>query len=386
MKNLLIVCIGLSIFLFMPTFSWSQGSVKELTRAFESTFRNDVCYYSILYKRLKSNGDTITRNYDIALINNAQEFSVNTQFNDSIGEVYFDEMLLTANLKQGVYSLRHIEKKNLYSETNYLFRPMIDQNLADLLLDNSTVVEIKNKIADFCEFTITPLNPGDLDYLVYSVEVPKNSKTINKFSYTASIAGIMLWESWELLEFEICQHTVTGHSDNRNRFFDYLKNLKPKCDQNIQFEINSNKNVRNISIHDTLPFLQLISIDGDTIRFSDFGAQYILVDYWYRACFPCIKSIPAINELHDLFVDSKLKIVSINSIDRSIDLIHKFVIDNNIQGQIFTSTVEKGREFMGITSFPTFVLYNNKFEVVKLFSGYSDDFRDKIVKIIESNQ
>lgn len=57
------------------------------------------------------------------------------------------------------------------------------------------------------------------------------------------------------------------------------------------------------------------------------GKNIIVLDFWYSHCPPCIKAIPEISELNNLFKDKGVKVFGINSIDnkpQSIDYLETF--------------------------------------------------------------
>jgi thiol-disulfide isomerase/thioredoxin len=129
-----------------------------------------------------------------------------------------------------------------------------------------------------------------------------------------------------------------------------------------------------------LPHFDLISIESDTVKVKDLKSKYILFDFWYRSCYPCIKSIPVLNKLHSEYNESKLKIISINNIDKSVSLINDFIEHNHIEYDVYTQSVQKGNSFDGINSYPFFILYDENFKIIKHFSGYSEKLYEEIVE------
>jgi len=383
MRFTYVYIVALIISSFFSTASWSQDSnITFLKTILKNSYRKDVCSYSILYK-IKSNEDTLTFKYFVTLVNKPEEFSYSVLVNDSLLEVYYDNILLLADLSNTEYTLSVLSKKEICAESRYLFRSMVDEGFPSILLDDSVVIQKHLETDTSYIFNITYLNPGQLDKLFYTIKVSKNTKSISEYSLSASVAGISLWESLKLSYVDTC--TLDSIEDvSRKKFFNILKTYKPKC-ENAQNGMLRDEMERAPSIHDSLPFLKLISLENDTISISDYSSKYYLIDYWYRACFPCIKSIPILKELHDKFNESQLKIISINNVDKSKDLIEKFILDNNLPYSVYMESVESGKIFNGIVSYPTFVIYNDKFQVIKILNGYSDDLKEKILGIIEGN-
>lgn len=373
---LIFICI-------LPLISKSQESyVPFFNKVLKNSYREDICSYSIQY-RLKSNNDTLTFKYFITLVNKPDEFSYSVFINDSLLEVYYDNIKLMADLSRSEYTLSTLTKKEICSDSRFLFRSMVDESFSKIILDDSGKILKDNKNESAHAFNVIFSDVKPLDTLYYTLFISRGKKSINEYSLSSSISGISLWENWKLIDNDKCPWD-TNKDVNRKRFFDILKTFKPKCvdTQNLKPKVETES---ANTIHETLPQLNLISLHNDTIRLANDSSEFYLVDYWYRSCFPCIKAIPIIKELHNKFDERQLKIISINNVDASQNLIEKFILDNKLPYDVYTGTVEKGKTFDGVISYPTFVIYDSKFQVIKIINGYSDNLKDKILEAIQSN-
>jgi len=45
--------------------------------------------------------------------------------------------------------------------------------------------------------------------------------------------------------------------------------------------------------------VELPSLEGDTVRLSDYRGQWVVLNYWATWCAPCRKEIPDLSQLHD---------------------------------------------------------------------------------------
>lgn len=381
-----IVCkyILFFVFYFIVFHSIAQSDkTNYLVECFNNTYKENLCYYSILHTRLKSNGDTVRYHYDVNISNKLGELSFSTLINDSILEIYLYETLLTANLNKKEYELKNIHKEEIYSNAKYLFQPMVDSSFHGIIEDSVIIdkEECKNQIRNY---NVKILNPGDLQELDYNFSVSEKTNEIISYNYKGLIAGIKLFARWDLLAYDVCNTESLDIDVNRVKYFDILKKFRPKCLDSATNIEKSNLPVE--SIHNNLPYYKLISIDNDTIQIASDSAKIYLVDYWYRACPPCIKAIPTLKELHAEFGDKQLKIISINYIDNSLVLIKKFVHDNDLNTTVYTSTVEKGKEFAGVVQYPTFVIYNSDFRVIRVLNGFTPNLMQEIKEIINDNK
>jgi thiol-disulfide isomerase/thioredoxin len=94
--------------------------------------------------------------------------------------------------------------------------------------------------------------------------------------------------------------------------------------------------------------------DTQYIRNSD--ASYLLLDFWYASCVPCLKAMPEADNLAARYVDSGLKVIGLNCFDKSsrTSLVPK-MRDKNI----FIPLLFGERELvnaLGITNYPSYFL------------------------------
>src|SRR5690554_6097157 len=56
-----------------------------------------------------------------------------------------------------------------------------------------------------------------------------------------------------------------------------------------------------------------------TVKISGLKDKVVLLDFWYRGCYPCLKAIPDLIKLQEEFKDD-LVIIGINDIDDQEDV------------------------------------------------------------------
>ena len=54
----------------------------------------------------------------------------------------------------------------------------------------------------------------------------------------------------------------------------------------------------------------------NSAHIADIKAQYILLDFWYASCTPCLKALPELNSLHKTYPDSIASVIGINCFDK----------------------------------------------------------------------
>lgn len=106
--------------------------------------------------------------------------------------------------------------------------------------------------------------------------------------------------------------------------------------------------------------------EDDTVRIRNSTAEYILLDFWYASCLPCLKALPELNNLAEQYVESGLVVLGINCFDKGIK--EKLALKMRDKG-IYIPLLFGSKELinmLGITRFPTYYLIHpdRKFELV----------------------
>lgn len=152
-----------------------------------------------------------------------------------------------------------------------------------------------------------------------------------------------------------------------------------------KFESYFNKLSKNLSAHSKYIFLKTklndrlrVSIntkapniyDVDfvskkSIKLNDFIGKYVLLDFWGSWCGPCIKAIPSIRELYNLYSKDKFSIISIayekeENLSKLMDLINdNKMLWNHIVVRQDESEYNLVKSY-SISSYPTYILIDPK--------------------------
>ncbi|MGD9380727.1 MAG: TlpA disulfide reductase family protein, partial [candidate division WOR-3 bacterium] len=114
---------------------------------------------------------------------------------------------------------------------------------------------------------------------------------------------------------------------------------------------------------------------------DDLLGNVILLDFWYRACPWCIRSMPLIDMVAEYFKGRPVVVLGVNTDKERDDAL--FVIEkmnptyNNLRGR---DLIKK----YGVTNYPTFIVIDRNGLVRRIKIGYESDLADKLIEIIES--
>jgi len=104
-------------------------------------------------------------------------------------------------------------------------------------------------------------------------------------------------------------------------------------------------------------------IYGNSFSLSNLRGQWVLLDFWFTGCPPCIEILPGLKKLYDRYGDKKLTIVSVASYEYNVEKIRSFVKKH---GMIWINIMDGGsivRKYM-VGAFPNFALINPAGKIV----------------------
>lgn len=145
------------------------------------------------------------------------------------------------------------------------------------------------------------------------------------------------------------------------------KNKVPSALKNIKEEFSPN-------------FI-MYDMAGDSTRLGEFNEQYIILDFWFSGCPPCIKASAVLNEIWRIDWDADIKIVGINYVDKDVQKILQYT-SKIPYDQYFLKDRSEIR-FLDYYGAPTIILYDKiNMKVYKVFEGYDDAFKSNLINAL----
>lgn len=130
--------------------------------------------------------------------------------------------------------------------------------------------------------------------------------------------------------------------------------------------------------HPAAPF-QADDLKGKPHALKDYKGRVVVMDFWYRGCGWCMRSIPQLKQLEEDFRDQPVTFLGMNTDRNEADA--KFVVDKT--GLNYTTLKATGLpEKYGVRGFPTFVIIDKDGKVQDLYVGYSAELRQNIGGVV----
>ena len=126
----------------------------------------------------------------------------------------------------------------------------------------------------------------------------------------------------------------------------------------------------------------------DSVSLSQFKGKYVLMDYWYVACYPCQKAVPALIKLQEKYKD-KLIGLGMNPFDND-DKLEEFISKNKINYKIIKCNNQLARSVYKVSAYPTMYILDKEGKIIKAEHGFdtgekgADNFVNKISELIKN--
>lgn len=167
----------------------------------------------------------------------------------------------------------------------------------------------------------------------------------------------------------------------------------------ISFSVNSfcfdkngsNDNVKNIELAITkvddkkAPDFALKSVDGKTVKLSDYKGKVVIIDFWATWCPPCRKGIPDLISIQKDFKDDVVIIGISLDAEKTLKDVPGFVKSYEINYPIVYGTEKVVNDYGGIEGIPTAFVVDKKGNVVDMHVGLvpKDTYVNKIKELLK---
>lgn len=314
-----------------------------------------------------------------------------------------------------------IAKFCIFSNNTFLF--LYDHvNFHELNISDSAII-----YSDMIETKLQDVTKGSIKYkmIPYQLLKMKNIITLNKY-YEAEYAGLENYNEelcFKIIRYEhnevqkvnnkitllidakdyfIKKYTDELHYQNMHQYSEYVfadyeeihdefNNLCNMDDLIKKYHFKKNQKTKKKEEAVTFDKLnykidlpEIITLQGDTFNIKNVNSEMILLDFWYTGCLPCILSLPFLKKIEESFNEEKLTILGINSIDKDIKAINKFIEKYDIDYKILLDPEKKWNETLGVKLYPTCILIDvSKKRIIDVEEGFSEESYNNMYERIQ---
>jgi cytochrome c biogenesis protein CcmG/thiol:disulfide interchange protein DsbE len=149
---------------------------------------------------------------------------------------------------------------------------------------------------------------------------------------------------------------------------------------------NNSENTVTINISaDKAPDFALKSVDGKTVRLSDYKGKVVIIDFWATWCPPCRKGIPDLISIQKEF-KKKVVVIGISlDAEKTLKDVPGFIKEYKINYPIVYGDDKVVADYGGIQGIPTAFVIDKKGNVVDKHVGLvpKDTYVKKIKELLK---
>lgn len=196
------------------------------------------------------------------------------------------------------------------------------------------------------------------------------------------------------IAYDIIIHNDTMHQYEKNQLVKYAFNKPPesgelslsiippyvKLNEYKPYEIP--KLIPNGSV---APDWTLISLKADTVKLSQLKGKLVLVDFFYKSCYPCMLALPVLERLHEKYHRKGLMVIGIDPFDsKEKDHLDEFLSKQGVSYMVLLNA-RKIADIYHVAVYPTVYIINQQGKIIFSQMGYGDEDEKRFEEIIKQH-
>jgi thiol-disulfide isomerase/thioredoxin len=328
-----------------------QGAEKTdtlITYNGEFSFSRKAAYPELCHLYLVKN------NQSIKAIKSGNEASIRSR-NDVAWKELFLEAGATnihstfAGFQKASIDMQRRTSQNLYDEYQARFTPLF--KMARAIIDTSDKVGTEQE--------------KQLCRNLYNRVVRLEDQVAEKFilANTGNIVGAyVLYYHYRINNYALLD-SIYHLFDSRLQSSYYLRNIKDKI-----------LALQSLKPGDPIPAFLATDMNGKPVTPENFKGRFVVLDFWFTGCPPCIKGFPKMKEYADKYKD-RLELVSISCSDKE-PVWRNFITSNQLTWThvLDTRGPNSLATLFNIETYPTKMIIDAQGKLVRIFTGETAEF------------
>jgi peroxiredoxin/YHS domain-containing protein len=121
------------------------------------------------------------------------------------------------------------------------------------------------------------------------------------------------------------------------------------------------------------PGFAIKNLTGETVALENYRGKVVLLDFWATWCKPCVKSMPALQKLHDRFATKNFSVLGISIDENAKKVVAPFLKKHKITYPILFDAEENSAwEAYKVKVIPMMFLVDSQSQIVQQWVGETD--------------
>ena len=143
------------------------------------------------------------------------------------------------------------------------------------------------------------------------------------------------------------------------------------------------KNPEPISKDSIAPAWELSSLTDEKISLKNLKGKLVLIDFFYKSCYPCRLAIPALQSLSEKYKSKGLQVIGIDPYDKKEELIH-FLSKQGVTYSVLLNGKDAAKDYR-VSGYPTMYLIDKTGKIIFVQVGYGKDTEHILDELIKKN-
>lgn len=333
----------------------------------KTTYKNGTAYFSV-----NPYDSILGIKYCISMESNGRKYKLFYDGNIQTQLILKDSIFVSKT--PALLPLNKRMSNPFVTESYHTIKRWIDTNSIDGIFQD---LQLKDTIIDDKECDLFSFNIDFCDYMIWS---KATNKTVNnvRIAFDRKTKIPVYFYSRENLSSENYHILKVKFSNfHRIEYNDEKLSIKSVPDG---FRWYRGRNM--LPYNSLAPDFTIPSLEGDSIKLSDLKGTYVLIEFAYIGCGPCIKSIPKLNDIQNIYKAENLKVYSINLNCNDPKKISVYKIKRGIEYDILWSDTDFFDKKYLVVSAPTIYLIDDYGMIIYSSIGFKkDELRAKLKDI-----
>ncbi len=244
------------------------------------------------------------------------------------------------------------------------------------------VEEINGYISDHIRVDVLPENDSADMFQVVRIEyhfwihqqdaIPV--QYVAAFDIAMSGDTMYQYERIELLKYDLDNNEV-----------DSQINLETIPDHVVLKDYVPYKSPEPLPIDTIAPEWTLVSLTDDSVSLSELRGSVVVIDFFYKACFPCMQALPALQDLHERYGEKGLVMVGIDPYDtKEEDQIDEFLAKRGVTYTVLLGGKDTAKAYR-VSGYPTLYIVGKDGNIVFTQVGYGKGTEEELEEVIKAN-
>ncbi|HZV43785.1 MAG TPA: TlpA disulfide reductase family protein [Saprospiraceae bacterium] len=129
------------------------------------------------------------------------------------------------------------------------------------------------------------------------------------------------------------------------------------------------------------PHWELNSLQEEKVKLKDLKGQLVLIDFFYKSCYPCMQALPALQSLSEKYKGKGLRVIGIDPFDTKEDDMGTFLSKRGITYTVLMDGKDVASSYH-VSGYPTMYLIDKTGKIIFVQEGYGKDVDQTLDEII----